>query len=170
MRWFWMDRYTIFESGKRAQAVKAITRSEEHLADHFPRHPVMPISLVIEGMAQASGILIHEYQGFSQKVVLGKIPRISFTDVDLVPGDFLVYDVEVDYIHDEGSMVSVMVHRNGEKIAEGSLIFAHLGEQFADQPLYGDGDLDDLVRAFGVYDVGVDAEGKRLVDPSLRKA
>lgn len=164
-----MDRYTVFESGKRAQALKAITRSEEHLSQHFSQHPVMPISLVIEGMAQACGVLIHESQGYTKKVVLGKIPRISFTDVELVPGDLLVYDVDVDYIHDEGSMVSVKVHRNGEQIAEGSLIFAHLGDDFADQPLYGDDDLDDLVRAFGVYDVGVDADGNPLADPHLAK-
>jgi 3-hydroxyacyl-[acyl-carrier-protein] dehydratase len=151
MRWFWMDRYTMFESGKRAQAIKAITRSEEHLADHFPGYPVMPISLVIEGMAQAAGVLIHQYYSFSKKIVLGKIPRLAFTEVDLVPGDLLVYDIRVDYIRDEGSMVSVQ------------------GEEYADQPLYGAGDLDNLVRAFGVFEVGVSAEGKPLVDPSAAK-
>ncbi|MGI5831472.1 MAG: beta-hydroxyacyl-ACP dehydratase [Thermoguttaceae bacterium] len=169
MRWFWMDRYTMFESGKRAQAIKAITRSEEHLADHFPGYPVMPISLVIEGMAQAAGVLIHQYYSFSKKIVLGKIPRLAFTEVDLVPGDLLVYDIRVDYIRDEGSMVSVQVHRDGKKIAEGALVFAHLGEEYADQPLYGAGDLDNLVRAFGVFEVGVSAEGKPLVDPSAAK-
>lgn len=164
-----MDRYTMFESGKRAQAIKAITRSEEHLADHFPGYPVMPISLVIEGMAQAAGVLIHQYYSFSKKIVLGKIPRLAFTEVDLVPGDLLVYDIRVDYIRDEGSMVSVQVHRDGKKIAEGALVFAHLGEEYADQPLYGAGDLDNLVRAFGVFEVGVSAEGKPLVDPSAAK-
>ena len=166
MRWFWMDRYTVFECGKRAQAIKAITRSEEHLADHFPGYPVMPVALVIEGMAQAAGVLIHQYYDFSKKIVLGKIPRLAFTNVDLVPGDILVYDIDVDYIHEEGSMVSVQVHREGEKIAEGALVFAHLGEEYANQPLYGAGDLDNLVRAFGVFDVGISADGKPLADPS----
>ena len=121
MRWFWMDRYTVFECGRRAQAIKAITRSEEHLSDHFPGYPVMPVALVIEGMAQAAGVLIHQYYNFSKKIVLGKIPRLAFTDVDLVPGDILVYDIDVDYIHEEGSMVSVQVHRDEKKIAEGAL-------------------------------------------------
>ena len=170
MRWFWMDRYTVFECGRRAQAIKAITRSEEHLADHFPGYPVMPVALVIEGMAQAAGVLIHQYYDFSKKIVLGKIPRLAFTNVDLVPGDVLVYDIDVDYIREEGSMVSVQVHREGEKIAEGALVFAHLGEEYANQPLYGAGDLDNLVRAFGVFDVGVSADGKPLADPSTDRS
>ena len=165
MNWFWMDRYTVFESGKRAQAIKAITRAEEHLAHHFPFHPVMPVSLVIEGMAQASGLLIHESQNFEKKIVLGKIPRFSFTDVELVPGDLLAYNVEVDYIREEGSMVSVSVVKDGKQIAEGTIVFAHLGSDFANQPLYGDEDLDDLVRAFGMYNVGVDADGNPIKDP-----
>ena len=130
----------------------------------------MPVALVIEGMAQAAGVLIHQYYNFSKKIVLGKIPRLAFTDVDLVPGDILVYDIDVDYIHEEGSMVSVQVHRDEKKIAEGALVFAHLGEEYADQPLYGAGDLDNLVRAFGVFDVGVSADGKPLVDPSLNQS
>ncbi|MBR2694929.1 MAG: beta-hydroxyacyl-ACP dehydratase [Thermoguttaceae bacterium] len=169
MRWFWMDRYTVFECGKRAQAIKAITRSEEHLSDHFPGYPVMPVALVIEGMAQAAGVLIHQYYNFTKKIVLGKVPRLAFTDVDLVPGDILVYDIDVDYIRDEGSMVSVKVQRDGKQIAEGAIVFAHLGEEYADQALYGAGDLDNLVRAFGVFDVGVSADGKPLVDPSLTR-
>ena len=36
MRWFWIDRYTEFEAGVQATAVKAVTLAEEHLHDHFP--------------------------------------------------------------------------------------------------------------------------------------
>ena len=66
-------------------------------------------------------------------------------------------------------MVSVKVQRDGKQIAEGAIVFAHLGEEYADQALYGAGDLDNLVRAFGVFDVGVSADGKPLVDPSLTR-
>ena len=169
MNWYWMDRYTVFESGKRAQAIKTITRAEEHLRNHFPFHPIMPVSLVIEGLAQTAGLLVHEAQNFETKVVLGKIPKIKFYDVELVPGDKLVYDVVVDYINPEGSMLSVAVHKDGELIAEGALVFAHLGADFANQELYGEEDLYDLVRAFGMYDVGVTADGTPIPDPFLSK-
>ena len=55
MRWFWIDRFTEFESGQRAVAIKNVALSEEQLDDHLPGFPVMPNSLIIEGMAQTGG-------------------------------------------------------------------------------------------------------------------
>lgn len=169
MNWYWIDRFTIFESGKRAQAIKTITRAEEHLRDHFPFHPVMPMSLMIEGIAQTAGLLVHEAKNFEKKVILGKIPRLRLEETEQVPGDVLVYDVEVDYIHEEGSMLSAKVTKNGRTIGEGTLVFAHLGEDFHDKPLYGDDDLYDLVRAFGMFDIGVREDGSPIPDPVLGK-
>ena len=64
MRWYWIDRFIEFESGKRAKAVKNVSLAEEHLHDHFPGFPVMPGSLMIEGMAQTGGILLGEHYRF----------------------------------------------------------------------------------------------------------
>ena len=52
MRWFWIDRFVEFVPGSHAKAVKNVTLAEEHLHDHFPGFPVMPGSLMLEGMAQ----------------------------------------------------------------------------------------------------------------------
>jgi len=65
MRWYWIDKFLEFESGSRAKAVKNVSLSEEHLHDHFPGFPVMPASLMIEGMAQTGGILLGEVNDFS---------------------------------------------------------------------------------------------------------
>lgn len=170
MHWYWIDRFTVFESGKRAQAIKNVSRAEEYAPDHFLYHSVMPASLIIEGLAQTAGLLVHEAKNYEKKVVLGKIARFTFSDVEQVPGDTLIYDAVVDYIHDEGSMLSVTVHKNGKQIAEGALIFAHLGEEFNGRPLYGEDDLFDLFRAFEVYEVGVAADGSRLRDPTLSRS
>ncbi len=165
MNWFWIDRFTVFESGKRAQSLKLISRAEEHLRDYYPFHPVMPTSLIIEGLAQTAGLLIHEATDYKKKVILGKIPRLNLTETEQVPGDVLVYGVEIDYIHEEGSMASVSVTKNDVKIGEGTLVFAHLGEEFAGKELYGPDDLFDLFRVFGVYDIGIKEDGSRIVDP-----
>ena len=61
-----------------ARAIKNLTLAEEHLHDHFPGYPVMPASLIIEGLAQTGGILVGEAGGFAEKVVLAKIPRAEF--------------------------------------------------------------------------------------------
>ena len=54
MRWFWIDRFLEFESGRYAKAVKCVSLAEDYLHDHFPQYPVFPNSLVIEGLAQIS--------------------------------------------------------------------------------------------------------------------
>ena len=75
MRWFWIDRYTEFESGKRATAIKNVTLAEEHLHDHFPGSPLMPNPLVVEGMAQTGGLLVAEHSDFEERVVLAKLAK-----------------------------------------------------------------------------------------------
>ena len=60
MRWIWIDKFLEFRSGQFARAVKNVTLAEEHLHDHYPGYPVMPASLIIEGLAQTGGILVGE--------------------------------------------------------------------------------------------------------------
>ena len=167
MNWYWIDRFTLFESHKRARAVKAITRSESHLRHHFAFHPIAPGSLIIEGLAQTAGLMINEATNFEKKVVLGKIQKFCFYQTEIVPGDLLVYEAVADYINEEGSMATVSVHRNDELIAEGTLVFAHLGSEYDTKKQFADGDLQDLVRAYGMYDVGIDEQGNPLKDPAL---
>src|ERR687898_46307 len=77
MRWFWIDRFIEFESGKTAKAIKNVTLAEEHLHDHYPGFPVMPGSLMLEGMAQTGGILLGEANDFRHIVILAKIPKVT---------------------------------------------------------------------------------------------
>ena len=68
MRWIWIDKFLEFRSGQFARAIKNLTLAEEHLHDHFPGYPVMPASLIIEGLAQTGGILVGEAGGFAEKI------------------------------------------------------------------------------------------------------
>src|SRR3954447_14551730 len=86
MRWFWIDRYTEFESGRTATAIKNVSLAEEHLHDHFPGAPLMPNSLVIEGIAQTGGLLVGEHSGFEERVILAKVAKARF-HFSAVPGD-----------------------------------------------------------------------------------
>jgi 3-hydroxyacyl-[acyl-carrier-protein] dehydratase len=90
MRWFWIDRFTEFERGRRAVAVKCVATSEEQIDRYSPGFPVMPVSMMIEGMAQTAGLLIGEMTGFAARVVLAKIGKAVFHDV-VIPGDVLRY-------------------------------------------------------------------------------
>ncbi len=125
MRWIWIDKFTQFESGRRAVAVKNVTRAEEHLHDHFPAYPVMPPSLIIEGVAQTAGILVGEARGFSLNVVLAKIRAATFTDY-AVPGDTLSYEVEIETLDDHGATTRGVVRRGNEELARVDLMFSHV--------------------------------------------
>src|SRR5881275_711868 len=98
MRWLWIDRFVAFESGRSATAVKALSAAEDHFADHFPGYPVMPASLILEGLAQTGGILVGEANDFREKVVLAKIIRARFTR-DVLAGEELVSEAEIFFAH-----------------------------------------------------------------------
>jgi len=125
MRWIWIDKFIEFESGRRAVAVKNLTLAEEHLHDHFPGYPVMPASLMIEGMAQTAGILVGEARNFEEKVILAKIRRASFDGVAR-PGDQLQYEAEIEQIADQGASTCGRVLRNGEPFGRVDLFFSHI--------------------------------------------
>ena len=91
-----VDRVIEFEPGKRVQAIKSVTCNEPFFMGHFPGHPVMPGVLVIEAMAQASGILTQLSNGFNAKpnqlYYLVRVDNARFSRT-VVPGDQLVMDV-----------------------------------------------------------------------------
>jgi 3-hydroxyacyl-[acyl-carrier-protein] dehydratase len=52
-----MDRI-IERDSRRLVAVKAVTRAEEYLSDHFPTFPVLPGVLMLETLVQAGRALV----------------------------------------------------------------------------------------------------------------
>lgn len=91
-----VDRVLEMEPGERLVAVKNVTYNEPWFQGHFPGHPVMPGVLMIEGLAQAGGLLLlHDLPDREDKLVY-------FTSIDdcrfrrpVVPGDQVRYEVEV---------------------------------------------------------------------------
>ena len=156
---------TVFESQKRAEAVKAVSLAEDHLHDHFKFYPLMPASLMIEGAAQTAGLLLCEAKNYKEKVILAKIPRFIFHRTEIRPGDLLTYKAELEVIRDDGGIAQVKIFIGNDLIAEGEMMFAHLGEAFQDQGLFDDGDMLQMMRVFRVYDIGVAADGSKLMDP-----
>ncbi len=132
MRWIWIDRFVAFESGKSATAVKCLSAAEDHFADHYPGYPVMPATLILEGLAQTGGILVGEANQFREKVVLAKLPMAKFYR-DALAGEQLTYHVEVVDLRPEGAVVRGTVTSNGEPIADAEIFFAHLDRNRAQQ-------------------------------------
>jgi 3-hydroxyacyl-[acyl-carrier-protein] dehydratase len=132
MRWIWIDSFVEFESGKRAAAIKNVTLAEEHLQDHFPGFPVMPATLLIEGMAQTAGILVGEARGFKENVILAKISRAEFSGY-AVPGDQIRYEAVIESIDERAAMTSGKITKNGQPLGLVDLIFSHVDQ--AEKPV-----------------------------------
>jgi len=127
MRWYWIDRFVEFESGRMAKAVKNVTLAEEHLHDHYPGFPVMPGSLMIEGMAQTGGILLGEARNFDHIVILAKVPKVTFHGW-VTPGDSIVYTAKLLDIRDEGGTVQCDAYVGEQLVADAEIVFVHLDQ------------------------------------------
>lgn len=125
MRWFWIDKFVEFRSGEFAKAVKNVSRAEDPLRDHFPGYPVMPPSLIIEGMAQTGGLLAGEATHFKDLVVLAKLSRVDFCDTAL-PGDQLTYEARLLELRDEGAVVEAKAFVNDRPLAAAEIVYGHI--------------------------------------------
>ena len=127
MRWMWIDKFVAFSAGQSASAIKNVTRAEEHLYDDVPGAPILPPTLMIEGMAQTAGILVGESRGFAENVVLAKIRKASFDDY-AGPGDQLRYDAQIESIDERAAIISGAVFKNGMRIGSVELMFSHVDQ------------------------------------------
>jgi 3-hydroxyacyl-[acyl-carrier-protein] dehydratase len=142
MRWMWIDRVVELVPRTRLVAIKNISLAEEHLHDHFPANsespalPVMPASLIIEGMAQTSGILVGHANGFREKVALAKISKAELT-FEAPPGTTLRFTATLNQIDASGASTSGTVDlidpATGAVIPMGTieLMFSHLDSNMA---------------------------------------
>jgi len=162
MRWFWIDRYDEFVRCKRAVAVKAVSLAEEHLNDHFPGAAVMPNSLVIEGFAQAAGLLVIDAIDFARQVVLAKVAKADFR-FDAAPGDVLRYEVEILQLGESVSIVKA-ASTVGERLhGEAELVFGHLVEGEMVPKLMSKAELMGWLDSLRVFEVGVEPDGSPII-------
>src|SRR4028118_1156558 len=104
MRWIWIDKFTEFTPRTSATAVKNVSLAEEHLHDLYPAFPVVPHSLIVEGMAQTAGILVGEARDFAEKVILAKVGRATFHRL-VRPGDTITYAARLQQWRERGARV-----------------------------------------------------------------
>lgn len=95
-----VDRVTHMEVGKDIVAYKNISISEPAFQGHFPGHPIYPGVMILEGMAQAGGILALKSSGLSEDEIQQKV--IYFMSIDnakfrlpVKPGDVLEYRISI---------------------------------------------------------------------------
>lgn len=144
MRWMWIDRVVELVPRERLVAIKNVSLAEEHLHDHFAARPgraaipIMPASLIIEGMAQTAGILVGHAEGFREKVILAKV-GLAELDREATPGTTLRYTATVRQLDRQGAstqgVVELLDHARSElgwqRIGAIDLMFSHIDQNMA---------------------------------------
>ncbi len=114
-----IDRVTECEPGKYLIGYKNITYNEPYFTGHFPQRPIMPGVLILEALAQATGILAFR--------TVGKVPDESslyyFVGIDkarfkqpVSPGDQLV--LKVTYVKQKRGIWKF----DGEALVDGNVV------------------------------------------------
>ena len=132
MRWIWIDKFVEFTPRASATAVKNVSLAEEHLHDLYPHFPIVPHSLIVEGMAQTAGILVGEARNFAEKVILAKVGRATFHRL-VRPGDTLRFNATIDQLSEQGASITgtVTVGTGNDVVAEIELMFSHIDQNLA---------------------------------------
>lgn len=93
-----IDRVLELEIGKSIVALKNVSFNEPQFTGHFPEQPIMPGVLIIEALAQATGILAFKSEVGKpidgQIYMLVGVDKVRFKRM-VEPGDQLRLEVEV---------------------------------------------------------------------------
>ncbi|MCK5780525.1 MAG: 3-hydroxyacyl-ACP dehydratase FabZ [Psychrilyobacter sp.] len=103
-------------------AYKNVSVNEEFFNGHFPGHPIMPGVLIVEGMAQALGLLVSS-EDESEIPLFASIESAKFK-APVVPGDQLVYEVEVLKARKTIVKGSAVAKVDGKIVATATIMFA----------------------------------------------
>ena len=126
-----VDRVLEFTPDKKLTALKNVTINEPFFQGHFPGHPVMPGVLIIEALAQASGLLVFlsaQQQKSSQPMYyLVKVDNAKFSQL-VVPGDQLILEVELKRMLRKMGLFVCKALVGGKQVAEAELLCAERSE------------------------------------------
>ncbi|PWU19338.1 MAG: 3-hydroxyacyl-[acyl-carrier-protein] dehydratase FabZ [Verrucomicrobia bacterium] len=126
MRYFLLDKITVFEPGKRAAGIKCVTLTDEVLHDHFPDYPLLPGALLIESMSQLGGFLVelsfHNGGPIIRRAVLAQIKDAKFHRA-CKPGDRIELESVLESQSEGAARVNVIATVDGEQVARAELVF-----------------------------------------------
>ncbi len=118
-----VDKIIEFEPGSSITGIKNVTINEPFFQGHFPGHPIMPGVLILEGMAQAGGIMLLNQLDNPQDYVayFASIDNVKFRK-PVLPGDTLRYEMKVLSLKKSLSKMHGEAFVGKDKVAEGDFM------------------------------------------------
>jgi len=110
-------------SGESIVGIKNVTVNEPHFTGHFPGFPVMPGVLIIEAMAQVSGILVAHLapQTRGKIMFLASVEEAKFRK-PVVPGDQLRIEMKILRLKTTIAKIHGFASVDGQPVAEATLM------------------------------------------------
>ena len=121
-----VDRVTELVPDKRAVGIKNVTINEPFFRGHFPKRPVMPGVLMIEALAQLSGLLLlNKPEHLGKYAYFVAMDKVKFRRT-VLPGDTLTLETEILRIRAKTGMMRTRASVEGKVAVEADLMFALL--------------------------------------------
>lgn len=122
-----VDRVLECTPGKSLVALKNVSINEPYFVGHFPNRPVMPGVLILEALAQATGLLAFASAGGSAEehglYYFAGIDGVRFRK-PVEPGDQLILEVELLRLRRGIGKFAAQARVDGEMVCEGVLMCA----------------------------------------------
>lgn len=125
-----VDRVLAIEPGLSLIGLKNVSFNEPFFLGHFPQRPIMPGVLIIEALAQASGVLTQisavSHPGRAPLYYLVKVDNARFSKT-VIPGDQLVLDVALKRMLRGMGLFACVATVDGREVASAEILCAERG-------------------------------------------
>ena len=120
-----VDRVLECEPGATLTAIKNVTINEPFFPGHFPHQPVMPGVLILEALAQASGLLAFATAGWepddSHSLYFVSMDKVRFRK-PVVPGDQLIFEAKIIKLRTRVAKMTGTATVDNHLVAEAELV------------------------------------------------
>lgn len=123
-----VDRILEYAKDEKLVALKNVTANEPFFQGHFPGHPIMPGVLILEALAQATGL--YAFQSLRERGDMDEYLYL-FTGIDnakfrrqVIPGDQVILNIEPRQYRRGMLKVDAVATVDGKTAASASILCA----------------------------------------------
>jgi 3-hydroxyacyl-[acyl-carrier-protein] dehydratase len=123
MRYVLVDRIVSLTPGVMLRAIKNVSAADDMITRYGPGRWALPATMVLEAMAQATGLLVVATLGGKALPVLAKVkPFTSYTDA--TPGDQVCLEAQLEELRHGGCRASATASVCGRRLADATIYLA----------------------------------------------